>query len=87
MQAERTYQYLQPAVLVKALEQFIFSEVNFQSTWRGRNTLSNTCYGISKNVWMAIKIFVLQFQNFTKQVEERLLLVTYNGHLTYVSLK
>ena len=50
LQTERIYQYFQLAVLVKALEKFILSEVNFQSTWRGRNTLSNTCYGISKNV-------------------------------------
>ena len=43
----------------KALDPFIiFSGVSFQSTWRGRSPLPNTCYSISKNGWMANKIFV-----------------------------
>ena len=40
----------------------IFSEVNFQSTWHGKNLLPNTCYRISKNDWMTTKIFALWFQ-------------------------
>ena len=46
----------------KALDPFIiFLGVNFQSTWHGRNLLPNICYGISKNGWMATKIFALWF--------------------------
>ena len=72
----------------KALDQFvIFSAVNFQGTWRGRNPLPNKCYGISKNSWMTTEIYASWFQNFTKQVEERPLLVIYDGHLTHVSLE
>ena len=72
----------------KFLDPFIiFSGVNFQSTWCRRNPLPNTYYGISKNGWMATKIFVLWFQNFTKQVEECPLLVIYDGHLTHVALE
>ena len=72
----------------KALDQFvIFSGVNFQGTWRGRNPLPNKCYGISKNSWMTTEIYASWFQNFTKQVEERPLLVIYDGHLTHVSLE
>ena len=57
----------------KALDSFIiFSAVNFQSTWRGRNPLPNACYGISKNGWMTTEIFASWFQN---------------GHLTHVSLE
>ena len=36
---------------------------------------------------MTTKIFALWFQNFTKQVEERPLLVIYDGYLTLVSLE
>ena len=36
---------------------------------------------------MTTEIFALWFQNFTKQVEERPLLVIYDGHLTHVSLE
>ena len=72
----------------KAIDPFIkFSGVNFQSTWRGKNPLPNTCYGISKNGLMTTEIFALWFQNFAKQVEERPLLAIYDGHLTHVSLE
>ena len=57
----------------KALDSFIiFSAVNFQSTWRGRNPLPNAYYDISKNGWMTTEIFASWFQN---------------GHLTHVSLE
>ena len=36
---------------------------------------------------MTTEIFALWFQNFTKQVEERPLLVIYDGYLTLVSLE
>ena len=64
----------------------IFSGINFQSTWRWKNPLPNTLYGISKNRWMTIEIFALWFENFVKQVKKRPLLVVYDRHLTPVSL-
>ena len=62
----------------------IFSEINFQSTWCGKNSLPNTCYGTSKNRRMTTEIFALWFENFVKQVKEHPLLVVYDGHLTHV---
>ena len=64
----------------------IFSEINFQSTCRGKNPLRDTLYGISRNGWMTTEIFALWFENFVKQVKKRPLLVVYDGHLTHVSL-
>ena len=64
----------------------IFSGINFQSTWHGKNSLPNTLYGISKNGWMTTEIFALWFKNFVKQIKKCPLLVVYNGHLTHVSL-
>ena len=40
-----------------------------------------------KNDWMTTELFALWSQNFTKQVEERPLLVIYDGHFTHASLE
>ena len=40
-----------------------------------------------KTGWMATEILALWFQNYTEQVEERSLLVIYDGYLTHVSLE
>ena len=64
----------------------IFCEINFQSTWRGKNPLPNTFSGISKSGWMTTEIFALWFENFVKQVKKRPLLVVFDGHLTHVFL-
>ena len=39
-----------------------------------------------KNGWMTTEIFALWSQNFSKQVEERPLLVVYDGNFTHASL-
>ena len=66
----------------------IFSGKNLQSTWRGKHTLPNTCFGVSPNGWMTTDIFYEWFVQFTSEVTERpLLLVVYDGHLSHVSIK
>ena len=65
----------------------IFTGKNFQSTWRGKKTLPNTTYGVSQNGWMDTEIFYQWFVEFTKQVEERPLLLIYDGHLSHISIK
>ena len=40
-----------------------------------------------KNGWMTTEIFALWSQNFSKQVEERPLLVVYDGNFTHASLE
>lgn len=65
----------------------IFSGVNFQSTWKGKEPLPNTIYGVSKNGWMTTDIFFQWFQKFIEQVEERPLLLIYDGHLSHVSVE
>lgn len=64
----------------------IFFGVNFQSTWRGKEPLPNTVYGVSKKGWMTTKIFSQWFDQFCVQVEERPLLLIYDGHLSHVSV-
>ena len=65
----------------------IFSGINFQSTWRGKEALPNTCYGVSKNGWMTTTVFYQWFGKFIEQVQERPLLLIYDGHLSHVSVE
>ena len=64
----------------------IFSGKNFQSTWRGKDALPKTLYGVSDNGWMTTEIFSEWFENFCEQVNERPLLLVLDGHLTHVSI-
>lgn len=50
--------------------------VNIQGTWRGNNTLLNTCCSMSKNSWITTDIFLQWFNKFTKQVKEQPLLLS-----------
>ena len=65
----------------------IFSGKNFQSTWRGKDVLPETLYGVSDNGWMTTDIFAAWFESFSKQVKGRPLLLILDGHLTHVSVK
>ena len=65
----------------------IFAGKNFQSTWKGEEALPNTMYGISSNGWMTTGVFFEWFQKFAEQVEERPLVVVYDGHLSHVSVE
>ena len=62
----------------------IFSGGNFQSNWRGKQLLKNLCYGISKTGWMTTEIFHSWFEKFCQQIEERPLVLVYDGHLSHV---
>ena len=65
----------------------IFAGKNFQSTWKGEEALPNTMYGISSNGWMTTGMFFEWFQKFAEPVEERPLVVVYDGHLSHVSVE
>ena len=42
---------------------------------------------MSKNGWMTTEIFYQWFEKFCEQVEERPLLLIYDGHLSHVSVE
>ena len=44
-------------------------------------------YGVSPNGWMDTDIFFEWFKRFAEQVQERPLLLIYDGHLSHVSIK
>lgn len=72
----------------RALDPLIlFSGKNFQSTWKGSAALPQTMYGVSDNGWMTTNVFSDWFDRFAEVVEERPLVLIYDGHLSHVSLE
>ena len=62
----------------------IFQGKNLQSTWRGNKALPKTFYGVSEKGWMTTGIFADWFKQFVKEVKQRSLLITWDGHMTHV---
>ena len=50
------------------------------------NVLPNTYYGVSSKGWMTLEIMVAWFNKFLEQVTGRLLLLLFDGHLTYFNI-
>lgn len=61
-----------------------FSRKNFQSTWRGSETLPGTTFALSDNGWMTTEIFL---EWFCKFADQRPLILIYDGHSSHVSIK
>ena len=64
----------------------VFQGKNFQFTWRSENSIPRTWYGCSDNSWMTSCLFAEWFGEFYKTVKERPILLSYDGHLTHVSV-
>ena len=64
----------------------VFQGKNCQSTWRSENCIPGTWYGCSENGWMTTELFAEWFREFCEKVNERPLVLLYDGHLTYVSV-
>lgn len=62
----------------------IFKGQNLWSSWKGTNDISGTTYACSDNGWMMTSIFNQWFANFCKTVQERPLLVIFDGHVTHL---
>ena len=64
----------------------IFAGKNLQSSWRGDKALKNIMYAVSDSGWMTAEVFSSWFDRFTECVQERPLLLIFDGHLTHTSL-
>ena len=64
----------------------VFQGKNFQFTWRSENSIPGTWYGCSDNSWLTSRLFAEWFGEFYKTVKERPILLSYDGHLTHVSV-
>ena len=64
----------------------VFAGKNMQSTWKPAKALPNTFYGLSENGWMTTEIFTEWFKKFCGLIEERPLLLIFDGHMTHISI-
>ena len=64
----------------------IFAGEKWQSTWKGKQGLPNTFYGLSGNGWMTTDISAEWLNKFCETVKECALLLIFDGHLTHISI-
>lgn len=58
----------------------------FQQCWKADNALPNTFYGHSHNGWMTSQVMIDWFEQFLELVQERPILLLFDGHLTHFSI-
>lgn len=64
----------------------LFKGKNLQSSWLGKNTITDTYFAVSGSGWMPATIFHDWFEKFIKKVETRPILLVFDGHMTHLSL-
>ncbi|XP_026292082.1 uncharacterized protein LOC113216549 [Frankliniella occidentalis] len=66
---------------------FIFKAVNLWSTWKGEEDIPGTFYAVSESGFINTDIFFDWINHFSRQVQERPLVLIVDGYVSHLSCK